>query len=223
MFTFPIGLFSAAAGAPPPTFNVTKLNTGTSTTAGATIALGSITAAIGDFLICVLAGDSGAAWSGVTDTAGNTWTAATTGAGSTCSAALYYCTVTATLTAGTVTGTCSSSQTNKLIGVYKVTSLVNKAKDIASVVSGTSSGSGTCVSTHGTTTIANEVWFGWSVQETKTSGSPGSGALLDFFAAGTLAGMSMWKQVAATGTLFVSAGYAPAGAVPFTNAGASFS
>ena len=112
---------------------ITDAGNGVSTTNDASVATGAtVTAAIGDMLVAIIAADNAgaagvASLSSVTDSAGNTWTqrakinfTPTAAAEDGTTLGVYTCAVTIALSGGIVTANFSPNTTSKVIEVYRV-------------------------------------------------------------------------------------------------------
>lgn len=113
---------------------LSSVNQNNSTSSGTTLTIGSITAAVGDWLIVIVACDNSATGGGtplddnaVTDSAGNSYTRRTnrtqqtgTGPGEGVSMSAYTAEITSALSSGTVTVTLSTNTTSKAALVRKV-------------------------------------------------------------------------------------------------------
>lgn len=128
---------------------VTNAGSNNSTTSGATLAVTAVTAAVGDWLVVMVAADNAgtngaASLTTVTDAGGNTYTAALTNydpgtASSGATFGLYYAAVTTALSSATVNANFSPNTTSKAMLIYRVVPGANETVTLDRVGPGVAS------------------------------------------------------------------------------------
>lgn len=162
---------------------VTNVGTNTSTSSGSTLTLGSVTAAVGDWLVVMVAADNAgaggaiAATQSVSDDAGNTYTLRNTvtirdpgSANAGCEFAPFTCEVTSALSGGTITVNFSPNVTSKAILAYRVQPGSGETISFARAsATGSVGGSTTQTCGRSVSVDANEYIFAGNAIETNTT------------------------------------------------------
>lgn len=161
---------------------IANITTATSTSAGATLDLTGVTAAIGDLLVLGVAADNAGASgvtstsSTITDAAGNTWTqrASTTyspggAAADGATLTIFTSTITSPLSSATLTVNFSPDTTSKAAGLKKVTPTAGATVVVDSAGSGVT-GTGTAHSSGNVSVPLGSVIFGFTAIESISGG-----------------------------------------------------